>query len=326
MSLIDRIDAFQRRHPVIGFPVAVVYKFFEDSGMHLVATLAYYALVSTVPAALLLAAIVSGLVTAYPDLGTSLTNSLLGSVPVVKDHLVANSGLPWGSAGLLVGIGGSLYGGLGVGNAFQHAMNQVWSVPRNSRPNPLKTRLLSLVLLVLIIGSVVGASLIAGASGTSDQGSSPPSAWAFPVIVALTCGIFLVAMKLSLGVPVPVRVLLPGAVLGSLAWVQTQVTLMQGAGSVDTSSSAAAMRVFLSLVVALHLSALAIVFCLELNTVLARRLFPRALLTPFTDAVDLTRADRESYAAQARAQRFKQYQLIDVSFPDKTRERATGAP
>lgn len=317
VSVIDRLDAFQRRHPVLGFPLAVVYKFFEDSGMHLVATLAYYALVSAVPAALLLASIASGLVTAYPDLGAALSNSLLGRVPVVKDHLVAGSGLPWGSAGLLVGVAGSLYGGLGVGNAFQHMMNQVWSVPRNSRPNPVRTRLKSCVILALVIGSVLGASLIAGSGGTPGSGSQGPPSWAFPVILALTFVIFLLAMRFSVGTPVPVRAVAPGALLASFVWLWAQVRLMQGASGVDTSSSVAAMQMFLSLVVALHLSALGIVLAVELNAVLARRLFPRALLTPFTDHVDLTDADRQSYAAQARTQRFKQYQEIDVQFGER---------
>ena len=37
MSLVDRFDAFQRRHPVIGFPLGVIYKFFDDSGGYLAA-------------------------------------------------------------------------------------------------------------------------------------------------------------------------------------------------------------------------------------------------------------------------------------------------
>ena len=42
MSVVDRIDEFQRRHPVVGFPLAVVYKFFDDQGNYLAAMLTYY--------------------------------------------------------------------------------------------------------------------------------------------------------------------------------------------------------------------------------------------------------------------------------------------
>jgi membrane protein len=30
VSAVGRVDDFQRRHPVVGFPLAVVYKFFDD--------------------------------------------------------------------------------------------------------------------------------------------------------------------------------------------------------------------------------------------------------------------------------------------------------
>ena len=53
---------------------------------------------------------------------------------------------------------------------------------------------------------------------------------------------------------------------------------------------------------------------LEVNVVLTRQLYPRALLTPFTDSVDLTEADRRAYADYAKAQRHKGFQRVRVSF------------
>jgi hypothetical protein len=47
------------------------------------------------------------------------------------------------------------------------------------------------------------------------------------------------------------------------------------------------------------------------------RLYPRALLTPFTDNVELTRGDRKTYIGQAKAQRAKGFQRIDVTFDDR---------
>ena len=52
----------------------------------------------------------------------------------------------------------------------------------------------------------------------------------------------------------------------------------------------------------------------EVNVVLARRLWPRALLTPFTDAVDLTEADRRAYAMYAQMQRHKGFETVVVRF------------
>ena len=45
-----------------------------------------------------------------------------------------------------------------------------------------------------------------------------------------------------------------------------------------------------------------------------KHLWPRALLTPFTDDVDLTHGDRRTYADAAEAQRAKGFENVDVSF------------
>ena len=53
---------------------------------------------------------------------------------------------------------------------------------------------------------------------------------------------------------------------------------------------------------------------IEVNVVLARQLWPRALLTPFTDPVDLTEADRRAYAMYAQMQRHKGFETVAVRF------------
>jgi membrane protein len=56
--------------------------------------------------------------------------------------------------------------------------------------------------------------------------------------------------------------------------------------------------------------------------VVQRRLWPRALLTPFTDRAPLTPADKRAYAAYAQSERHKGFEVVDVGF-DTTAE--TGA-
>jgi membrane protein len=46
----------------------------------------------------------------------------------------------------------------------------------------------------------------------------------------------------------------------------------------------------------------------------ARQLWPRSLLAPFTDNVDLTPADERAYTSYARTERHKSFENIDVSF------------
>ena len=73
----------------------------------------------------------------------------------------------------------------------------------------------------------------------------------------------------------------------------------------------------LGLIGFLFIAAVMAVVAMEINVVIARRLYPRALLTPFTDAVDLTPADRSAYASYARMQRHKGFERVSVSWDEK---------
>jgi len=70
----------------------------------------------------------------------------------------------------------------------------------------------------------------------------------------------------------------------------------------------------LGLLAFLYLISVSLVMCAEVNVVRVDRLYPRALLTPFTDAVDLTSADRKTYTRKAKAERVKGFQRVDVHF------------
>lgn len=67
-----------------------------------------------------------------------------------------------------------------------------------------------------------------------------------------------------------------------------------------TNSVFAAVLGFLAF---LDLTAVATVLCVEINAVRVDGLYPRALLTPFTDKVDLTGGDKRAYTGLAQAQR-----------------------
>ena len=56
------------------------------------------------------------------------------------------------------------------------------------------------------------------------------------------------------------------------------------------------------------------------------RLHPRSLLTPFTDNVTLTTGDRRAYSGQAKAQRSKGFQHVDVKFDQPSPEPVPDDP
>lgn len=89
--------------------------------------------------------------------------------------------------------------------------------------------------------------------------------------------------------------------------------------SISNSFSA----VVLGLVAFIYLSAVALVVSMQVNVVLAKKLYPRALLAPFTDDVDLTEGDQAAYADAAKAEQQKGFETVDVSFENDGKNATT---
>ena len=315
MSLSERLDRFQRTHPHVGMALAVIYKFADDQGNYLAALITYYGFLSLFPLLLLASTVLSFVLHGQPGLQHALLNSVLTQFPVVGTQLSDPRGLSGSTPGLIVGLLGTIYGGLGVAQAAQNAMNTIWRVPRNSRPNPLLSRARSLLLLL-----VVGLAILA-TTGLAAVGSV--GAVGFLVKVAIGAATFLVntaiftlAFRVATAREVTVRETLPGAVGAAVVWQVLQYFgavyvnhVVRGASEVN-----GVFAVVLGLIAWIYLEAVIVVFAVEYNSVRALHLSPRALLTPFTDDVDLTSADRASYTAQARAARAKGFEEIDVRF------------
>ena len=145
-----------------GVVIAVIYKYADDQGGYLAAMITYYAFVSLFPLLLLLTTVLGVVLEGRPELQQQVLQSTLAQFPVIGDQLGEPDQLSGGAVALVVGIVGALYGGLGVGQALQHAMDSVWAVPRNNRRDPFRSRVRSLLLLV-ILGSVAIAVTVLSA-------------------------------------------------------------------------------------------------------------------------------------------------------------------
>jgi membrane protein len=323
------LDQYQRRHPVAGLPLAVLYKYVDDSGGYLSALLTYYAFVSLFPLLLLLSTVMGFVLSGHPDLQHRVLASAVSQFPIVGKQIQDPKGIGGGPAGLLVGIFVSIYGGLGVAQAAQYAMNTAWRVPRHQRPNPLFSRLRSL-LLVATAGVAVLLTTVLSAIGGSHLNSTLGLLARIGLLAAsvvLNAGIFLFAFQVSTPRALTLRQLAPGAIGAAVVW-----QLLQSFGVVyvrhvvkHASDTNAVFAVVLGLIAFLYLTSVAVVLCVELNAVRVDRLYPRSLLTPFTDNVRLTTADKTAYADQARAQAMKGHEDIDVHF-DPRAGAATSRP
>src|SRR3954449_4105319 len=146
---VDRLDRLQRRHRVIGFPLAVVYKFFDDQGNYLAVIVTYYAFIAVFPLLLIASSVLGFVLQGDATLRNEVLSSALGQFPIVGDQLGRPEGLQGSASAVVVGGLAALYGILGLGQAAQNAVNVVWAIPRNSRLNPFISRLRSFLLLLL---------------------------------------------------------------------------------------------------------------------------------------------------------------------------------
>jgi len=327
-SRTARLDAFQQRHPAAGYTLAVFYKFFDDQGNYLAALIAYYAFISLFPLLFLLATILGYVLAGDHQLQEQVLDSAVGQLPVIGDQLKHPERIGGGPVALTIGVLGSLYGASGVGQAVQHAMNTTWGVPRNSRPNPFAARGRSLLLMGTVGLAVLGITVLSILGGYANGfGINGPGlgTLVFVGTAALYTATFIVAFRLACARPVTVRDVAPGAVVAGVALQLLQMFGATLVGRVVTRASAinGVFAVVLGLIAFLYLASIAIVFCVESNVVRVDKLHPRALLTPFTDDVDLTAADRRAYSRQARAQRSKGFEQVDVSFHPEDDERSS---
>lgn len=321
MGVTARLDNFQRRHTWLGFPLAVVYKFVDDHGSHLAALITYYGFVSLFPLLLLLVSVLGFTLEGDPALQQALLGSALQQFPIIGPQLQQNvSAIRGSNVGVVLGIIGAVYGGLGVSVAIQTALNRVWAVPHYARPDPIMSRIRGLVLFVLL-GAVILTTTALNAIGpvVASFGSEigvGVRIGAFVVAMAANVAAFLILFRVLTARDVRLADLIPGAVCAGVA-----VQLLQTAGTLFVSRQLAGISqiygvfgLVLGLLAWLYLQSVIVVFCAEINAVRARRLWPRNLLAPFVDDVVLTPADQAAYRSYADAERYTPSAQVHTTF------------
>ena len=319
--MISRLDGYQRRHRWLGMPLAVLYKFFEDQGTYQAALLAYYGFVSLFPLLLLLTTALGFALHSNAHLQQQVLDSALSQFPIIGDQIGANIHSFHGNTfALAVGILGSLYGALGIAQATQNALNRIWAVPHYRRPNPLKGRLRSLLLLSLLAAGVVLTTALAALSTTSHVFGIDIS-WAARIgavalSVALNAALLILTFRVLTARVLHRAQLWPEALAGAVVW---QVLLAASTYSVSHTLRGATatyglFAIVLGLLAWLYLGALTFILCAQSATVRARRLWPRNLLAPFSNDITLTNADKRAYTSYATTESHKPFEDIRVQF------------
>ena len=305
-------------------PIGVVYKFFDDQGGYLAAVLTYYSFVAIFPILLIASSVLGFVLQGHPALQQEILSSALAQFPIVGDQLGRPEGIQGSTSAVVVGTLTALYGVVGLGQAAQNAVNVTWAIPRNSRLNPVVSRLRSLLWLVLAgLALVLIAVLTSLGSHLEVFGAELGTGvgWlAVAAAVVLNAGVLAIMIRVSTPQKERLREVIPGAAAIAVLWQLLQVLggvyvehVIQKAGQMN-----AVFAVVLGLLALLYIASVIAMLGLEINVVLAKRLYPRALLTPFTDSVQLTEADEKVYREYAQAQRHKGFERVRVSFEERS--------
>lgn len=321
MGVLARFDAYQRCHPWTGLPLAVLYKFYDDQGTYLAALLAYYAFVSLFPLLLILVAVLGTLLSNSQALKERVLESALREFPVIGDqiggsvHSLQGSGVALG-----LGVAGTLYGALGVAQAAQLALNKIWAVPRHARSDPFRSRLKGLLFLVILAAGLCVSTLLSTAVSTASVLGASPVPWvraaAVVAAVALNACLLLLSHRVLTHRALHLRQVYGAALGGACAW-----QVLQWGGSYYVShvlrgatATYGMFGIVLGLLAWLYLGALVFLLTAEVSAVRVMRLWPRSLLTPFTDRVRLSPGDRRAYRTYAATEVFKGFEKVHVHF------------
>jgi YihY family inner membrane protein len=312
---IRKVDATQQRHAPTAFVFGVVKKFGDDNGGVLVTNLAYSAFVSLFPLLLILMTILGLIAAADPSFReTAVKNAVAGQIPLIGSQLTTNvQELHRASViGLIVGLLFLIWGVTGLAQAGLFTMAQVWNLPGPARPGYVQRLGRAMLFLCLLGGGVIvttGLSLL-----TNYLHSGFWLKFLIEVVTAaFNAGMYLGAFRALTPKGVPTRALLPGAVTGGVLW-----TLLQLLGTylvhhfLHSDSVYGAFATVLGLLAWIYLAVEMTVYCAEINVVLSRRLWPRAIVQP-----PLTEADRSSMALQALQNQRRPEQHVEVTFDDR---------
>ena len=331
MNVAAAIDRFQAKYPAASFPLAVIYKYFDNQGNYLAATLTYYAFVSIFPLMLLGTSLLGFVLRDRPELQQDILDSVLSRFPIIGDELGRPEGLQGSTSGLVVGVAVALYGALGLGQALQNTQHVVWSVPRNSRPNPIRSRLKSLALLITVGLLLMALTAITAASSAlldhfaigSGRWLDSFLPWAIPIAAVAVVGVMLTLLFRVASAHHDKFVRnAPGGFALAIMWQILQYAGAQYVSRVliGATTMTRTFALVLGLIGFIFIGAVMAVLAMEINVVLTRHMYPRAILTPFTDNVDLTPADKRAYRDYAQAQRHKGFEHVTVRFDKKSED------
>ena len=286
MPFLKRVDAAQKATSATGVAVATVKKFKEDQTTNMAAMVAFWAFVSIFPLFLVLITVLSWVLPA------SDKNAVLGHVasmfPLLDPRTISGLGGSWWP--LALGLGTSLWSGIGAVRSTQTAFSSVWEIPIHERPGIVQQVVRSLQVLATIGVGLVLTTLISGFVMSSSSGTNLGIAGriaGYVISVALDVGLFVAGFRMLTERDVTVRDVLPGAALSGLAFfvLQEVSAFIISRHLKSAQSTYGHFATVITILWWFYLQSVITLLAAQLNVVLRERLYPRSIVAaPQTEA------------------------------------------
>jgi YihY family inner membrane protein len=312
--VLRKVDAAQQRFTPTACVYGIVKKYGDDNGGVLVSNLAYSGFISLFPLLLVLVTILGLVASVDPSFRQDALNVVAKQVPLIGKELTGNVHELKRSSiiGLIVGLIVLVYGATGLAQAGLFTMEQVWNLPGPARPG-FVPRLGRAMLFISLLGAGVVVTTLLASLNTFGQKAAILAVLAEVVAALVNIGIYIGAFRVLTPKTVPTQRMVPGAITAGVLW-----TLLQILGTylvhhfLHSDSVYGVFATVLGLLAWIYLAVQITVYSAEINVVLARRLWPRAIVQP-----PLTEADRASMALQALQNQRRPEQSVKVVFDDR---------
>ncbi len=311
-NVVSRVDRWQRGNRFTAVLYGVVKKFGDDQANQYVVSLGWYGFLAIYPL-LLVVITVLGFIGA-PSLGHQFVDTL-HQFPVVGSEFNpahASTSLHGSPLGLAVGLIGLLYGAQGVTQTAQQAMVRVWNIPALEVPG-FGSRLVRSLSGLAVIGGTFAINAVLATVATGDAVSAVERIAVLVGMAVVNIALYAVAFRSLTPKAIPFRALIPGAAVAAIGFT---ALITVGSGLVqhqirNSSVTYGQFGIVIGLVAFLFLLAKISLYGAELNPVLARRLWPRALRS-----ADATEADDRVLHDITHENLRRKDQWIGVGFGD----------